>query len=157
MSEPQLHERLRELLGSARAESCQVVATFLDIRGFSTFSAQGESFDSALYLRSVFTTILSSHFDDAAFFKPTGDGLLLIHELPQNAEAVPGIVSSILSRAVVLVSAFGQITADDFMINFALLNTEHKFEKSFNFIRTNNSWNMAYGGKCCNNASRYAI
>jgi hypothetical protein len=54
MSEPQLHERLRELLGSARAESCQVVATFLDIRGFSTFSAQGESFDSALYLRSVF-------------------------------------------------------------------------------------------------------
>ena len=120
MSEQQLHERLRELLGSARAESCQVVATFLDIRGFSTFSAQGESFDSALYLRSVFTTILSSHFDDAAFFKPTGDGLLLIHELPQNAEAIPGIISSILSRAVTLVSAFGQITADDYMINFAV-------------------------------------
>jgi hypothetical protein len=70
MSE-QLHERLRELLGSAHAESCQVVATFIDIRGFSTFSAQGESFDSALYLRSVFTTILSSHFDDTAFFKPS--------------------------------------------------------------------------------------
>jgi hypothetical protein len=48
-----LHERLRELLGSARAESCRVVATFRDIRGFSTFSAQGESFDSALYLRTV--------------------------------------------------------------------------------------------------------
>lgn len=118
MIEQQLHERLRELLGSARAESCQVVATFLDIRGFSTFSAQGESFDSALYLRSVFTTILSSHFDDTAFFKPTGDGLLLIHELPPDAQAVPGIISSILSRAVTLVGAFGQITADDYMINF---------------------------------------
>lgn len=118
MRKQQLHERLRELLGSARAESCQVVATFLDIRGFSTFSVQGESFDSALYLRSVYTTILSSHFNDAAFFKPTGDGLLLIHELPPNAETVPEIVSSILSRAMTLVDTFGQITADDYMINF---------------------------------------
>jgi class 3 adenylate cyclase len=118
MTEQQLHERLRELLGSARAESCQVVATFLDIRGFSTFSAQAESFDSAQYLRSVFNTILSAHFDDTVFFKPTGDGLLLIHELPSNVLEVPAIISSILSRAVTLVAAFGQITADDYMINF---------------------------------------
>jgi class 3 adenylate cyclase len=118
MIEQQLHERLRELLTSAGAESCQIVATFLDIRAFSTFSARGESFDSALYLRSVFNNILSSHFDDTSFFKPTGDGLLLIHELPLNAEQVPEIVSSILSRAVTLVGSFGQITADDFMINF---------------------------------------
>jgi len=118
VTEQQLHERLREMLGTARAESCQVVATFLDIRGFSTFSAQGESFDSALYLRSVYTTILSSHFDDATFFKPTGDGLLLIHQLPVDPQAVPQIVSSILARAVALVGAFGQMTADDYMINF---------------------------------------
>jgi len=116
--EQQLHERLRELLGSARAESCQVVSTFLDIRGFSTFSARGDSFDSALYLRSAFTTILSSHFDDAIFFKLTGDGLLLIHELPSSGQGVPEIVSSILSRSVSLVGVFGQITADDYMISF---------------------------------------
>ena len=118
MSDGQLHEQFRALLGSARAESCQVVATFLDIRGFSTFSAHGESFDSALYLRSVFSTILSSHFSDATFFKPTGDGLLLIHELPAQVQLVPEVFSSILSRCVALVAAFGQITADDFMINF---------------------------------------
>jgi class 3 adenylate cyclase len=118
VTEQQLHERLRELLGSARAEGCQVVATFVDIRGFSTFSAHGQSFDVALYLRSVFNTILSTHFDDAAFFKPTGDGLLLIHELPSDAQGVPQVVSSILSRAVELVRVFGQITADDYMINF---------------------------------------
>lgn len=118
MNELQLHERLKELLGSARAESCQVVATFLDIRGFTTFSVGGESFDSALYLRSVFTTILSSHFSDAAFFKPTGDGLLLIHELPHDAQIVPEMISSILSRAVTLVGEFGRITAGDLLINF---------------------------------------
>jgi class 3 adenylate cyclase len=114
----QLHERFRELLGSARAESCQVVSTFLDIRGFSTFTAHGESFDTALYLRSAFSTVLSVHFPDATFFKPTGDGLLIIHELPANAQQVPQIVSSILSRCVSLVATFGQITANDYMINF---------------------------------------
>jgi class 3 adenylate cyclase len=118
MSEQQLHERLRELLRSARAESCRVVATFLDIRGFSTFSAQGESFDSALYLRSVFNTILSAHFDDTVFFKPTGDGLLLIHELPEKSLEVRATINSILSRAVTLVNVFGQITANDYTINF---------------------------------------
>lgn len=34
------HEQFRDLLGSARAESCQVVATFVDIRGFTTFAAE---------------------------------------------------------------------------------------------------------------------
>ena len=119
----QLHERFRELLGSARAESCQVVSTFLDIRGFSTFTAHGESFDTALYLRSAFSTVLSVHFPDAAFFKPTGDGLLVIHELPGDAQQVPQIVSSILSRCVSLVATFGQITANDYMINFPVPQT----------------------------------
>ncbi len=114
----QLHERFHELLGAARAETCQVVAAFADIRGFSTFTAQGESFDTALYLRSVFSTVLSVHFPDATFFKSTGDGLLIIHELPSNPQQVPEVVSSILSRSVSLVAAFGQITANDYMINF---------------------------------------
>jgi class 3 adenylate cyclase len=114
----QPHEHLRELLRAARAESCQLVTTFLDIRGFSTFSSGAESFDSALYLRSAFDTVLSSHFADTAFFKLTGDGLLLIHELPPEAPRLPEFVSSILSRAVRLVDEFGQITADDYTINF---------------------------------------
>jgi len=116
----QPHERLLELLGSAHAESCQVVATFLDIRGFSTFSASGDSFDSALYLRSLYKTILSSTFDDTDFFKPTGDGLLLIHELPNDADSLPAIVSSILARSANLVDTFGDVTSNDVMINFAV-------------------------------------
>src|SRR5712692_12073557 len=71
--EPQLHERLRALLPSAGAESCRVIATFLDIRGFSTFSEKGESFDVASYLSSIYSTILTSYFPDADFFKPTGE------------------------------------------------------------------------------------
>lgn len=118
--EPQLHQRLRELLPSARAVSCQVVATFLDIRGFSTFSAQGESFDSALYLRSAYSAILAEYFPDADFFKPTGDGLFIVHDLPDDAEQVPVTVSSLLTRSVALIDEFGQITDGDYMVNFAV-------------------------------------
>lgn len=120
MSDPelQLHERLRELLPSAAAESCRVIATFLDIRGFSTFSEKGESFDTASYLGSVYSAILTSYFPDADFFKPTGDGLLLIHELPADRAQVPHAVSAVLAKCVSLVDAFGEITAGDYMINF---------------------------------------
>src|SRR5260370_17512510 len=89
-----LHERFRELLGSARAETCQVVATFVDIRGFSTFTAQGESFDTALYLRSVFSTILAVHFPDATFFKSPGAALLIINELPSTPPPFPKLLTS---------------------------------------------------------------
>jgi hypothetical protein len=84
------------------------------------FAAKGESFDSAIYLRSVYSTILTDHFPDADFFKPTGDGLLLVHELPSEAPSVPPRVSSILARCVALADEFGQITAEDFMVNFAV-------------------------------------
>jgi class 3 adenylate cyclase len=117
-SELQLHERLRTLLPSAQAETCRVVATFLDIRGFSTFAEKGESFDIASYLSSVYSTILSEHFPDADFFKPTGDGMLLIHELPAERTEVPHAVSSVLARCTSLVGTFGQIASEDFMINF---------------------------------------
>jgi len=116
----QLHSRIRSLLPTASAESCQVVATFLDIRGFSSFAAQAESFDAALYLRSLYTAILDSYFPDADFFKPTGDGLFLVHELASQASSVPPKVSSVLARCVRLVENFGQITADDLMVNFAV-------------------------------------
>lgn len=119
-NQEQLYERLAELLPTAQAQSCQVVATFLDIRGFSKFSAGGESFDSALYLRSVFATILSEFFPDANYFKPTGDGLMIIHELPTTTEEVRQLLASILSRCLRLVEEFSEITRDDIMVNFAV-------------------------------------
>jgi class 3 adenylate cyclase len=114
---PQLHEQLRELLPKARAESCQVVATFLDIRGFSTFAVRGESFDAALYLRSVYSRILGEYFPDADFFKPTGDGLLLIHVLPDDTTEVPTLINAVVSRCAALVDDFGLITKDDYMVS----------------------------------------
>jgi hypothetical protein len=61
-----------------------VVAILLDIRGFSNFAERGGSFDTAYYLRSIYTTILRGRFPDRDFFKPTGDGMMLIHHLPRT-------------------------------------------------------------------------
>ena len=107
------------MLPTARAESCQVVATFVDIRGFSGFAVTSDSFDTAVYLSAVFSAILGS-FSDVAYFKLTGDGLLLIHDLPSSRAEVPVVVSSILRRCVTLVEEFPEITSEDVLVNFAV-------------------------------------
>jgi class 3 adenylate cyclase len=109
----QLHDRLQTLLADAHAASCHIVGTFLDIRGFSTYLERGDSFDAAFYLRSAYTQILENYFPDRDFFKPTGDGLLLVHELPPDSSKWPGFVTSILSRSLELVRSFQDLTGDD--------------------------------------------
>ena len=152
----QLHEQLRRLLGAAHAESCQVVATFLDIRGFSTFAASGESFDAAVYLRSAFSRILSDYFPDSDYFKPTGDGLMLIHCVPvDQTDAVPTMVSSILEKATELVDDFGELTADDFMVNFpvpALLGVGIARGSATRLVSAGHV--LDYTGRCLNLAAR---
>jgi class 3 adenylate cyclase len=112
----QLHDRLRSLLETAEAQSCHVVAIFLDIRGFSTFASRGESFDIAFYLRSIYGRILDIYFPAASFFKPTGDGLLIIHELPPQASSLRSTLTALLTSCLELLDAFGGITKSDIMI-----------------------------------------
>lgn len=112
----QLHDRLQELLRTARAESLHVVATFVDIRGFSRFAERGGSFDTAYYLRSVYAAILEQRFPDRDFFKPTGDGMVLIHHLPEEPGGWPSILTSIINRSETLVDEFDQLTAGDLRV-----------------------------------------
>lgn len=153
--EAQLHERLRSLLPNAHAESCQVVATFLDIRSFSAFAARSESFDAAIYLRSVYQKVLSGVFPDADFFKPTGDGLLVVHQLPSASEDVPPFVSSILRRCVSLTEDFGRITDDDFMVNFPVpLQLGIGVARGSVTRLVSGSLVLDYTGRCLNLAAR---
>jgi hypothetical protein len=39
----QLHDQLETLLPTVRADNCQVVATFLDVRGFSSYAEIGDT------------------------------------------------------------------------------------------------------------------
>jgi class 3 adenylate cyclase len=92
------------------------VALFLDVRGFSTFAKIAESSETALFLRSAYERILDDYFPSASFFKPTGDGLMVI--LDYDAENLTTVVNGAVSSSLKLVKDFPTITANDPMINF---------------------------------------
>jgi len=146
---------MRDLLPMAHAESCQVVATFIDIRDFSTFALTAESFDSACYLRAVYTVILRVYFPDADFCKLTGDGLMLIHHLPQSRAAVLHKVTSVLSRALRLVDEFAVITAHDIAINFPVPTSVGVGVARGSATRlVSGHFVLDYNGRCLNLAAR---
>jgi len=56
-----------------------VVVLFLDVRGFSSFAGSAESVEAALFLKKMYLRVLTDYFVDPDFFKPTGDGLMLVY------------------------------------------------------------------------------
>lgn len=111
-----MHRKLKSLLHAAHGESQFVVAVFLDIRGFSAWMT--DSSRSAIYLKRIYTKILDEFFAEANFFKPTGDGLLVV--LDHSEDDVAETIDAAVQRSMDLVEAFPDITKGDLMINFAV-------------------------------------
>ena len=111
-----MKQKLKDQLGSAVGDSRFVVVVFLDIRGFSTFAKLAESSESAVFLKSAYTSIMDDFFNEASFFKPTGDGLLVI--LDYEEETLREVVQTAIGTSVRLVEAFPTICAEDPMVNF---------------------------------------
>lgn len=111
-----MHRELEKLLKTATGDSRFVVVVFLDIRGFSSFAKLAESSESALFLKSAYLTIVESFFKDASFFKPTGDGLLII--LDYNETTLEEAVQKAVEMSIALVEAFPTICDNDPMVNF---------------------------------------
>ena len=109
-----MHREFRERLATARGDHRFVIAVFLDVRNFSAYFA--DSAESALYLRKAYRRILDDYFAEASFFKPTGDGLMVIIEIEdanykEKAKAV-------LEASLKLESTFPTLLADDAFLNF---------------------------------------
>jgi class 3 adenylate cyclase len=113
---PYVHRELRQLLRTATGDSRFVVVVFLDIRGFSSFAKIAESSESAVFLKSAYSAIIDEYFDQASFFKPTGDGLLVV--LDYEEDTLGEVVNDALSTSIKLVEAFPSICSDDPMVNF---------------------------------------
>jgi len=112
-----MHRELKDLLHDATGVSGFVVSLFLDVRGFSSFARMAESSEAAVFLRRAYITILDDYFPDADFFKPTGDGLLIV--LPYDGPTVAEVVNNAVQKSMDLVANFSSICDDDPMINFA--------------------------------------
>lgn len=113
-----MHRDLKDLLPSAVGSSRFVVVVFLDVRGFSSFAKLAESSETAEFLKSAYVRILEDYFPQASFFKPTGDGLLVV--LDYDKDSLRTVVENAVATSVRLVDDFAQITADDPMVNFAV-------------------------------------
>jgi len=65
------------LLETAQGQSDFVIAVVADIRGFSEFSRRNESPNTAMFIKRFYVQLLTKYFPEAAFVKPTGDGMLM--------------------------------------------------------------------------------
>jgi hypothetical protein len=116
-----MHNQFRELLPSATGESKPVIAINLDVRGFSQFSFEVESFDTALYIRKIYERILRDYFPGADFFKPTGDGLLIVIELDEtDADDLEQKANLVVGKSLELVESFGTLLEGDSWVYFTV-------------------------------------
>jgi class 3 adenylate cyclase len=108
-----MHRALRGSLPTASGESRWIVAVNIDIRGFSSFFS--DSSQPAAYLGSAYTRILDDYFSEHSFFKPTGDGLLIVRH--HDRDTLQSVVREMVEAAVRLTRAFPSICKSDALIN----------------------------------------
>jgi class 3 adenylate cyclase len=111
-----MHRQFHQALSTARGDAQLVIAAFVDIRGFSVFNETVESVQSALYIRKVYQRMLDDYFSFASFFKPTGDGLMIIVNFEEDT--LERVSNDVVDRSVTLVNDFGRLTQADRVINF---------------------------------------
>ena len=111
-----MYREFRELLEKATGRSVFALVVVIDIRGFSSFCQQVESPDVAMFIKRVYMRLIDEYFSCAAYWKPTGDGLLII--LPYTEENLPEVIGSTLDTCLQLLVDFPSFCAEDPMINF---------------------------------------
>lgn len=114
-----MHRKVRELLADAHGESRSVIALNLDVRGFSKFSLERESVETGLYIRKVYEAILQNYFPAPSYFKPTGDGLLIVFDVPEgDTEALRKTSAKVVDASIRLVEDFAELLLGDDWIYF---------------------------------------
>lgn len=111
-----MHREFRKLLEKAKGCSEHVVAVNVDIRGFSSFSKTVESSDVAMFIKRVYKKLIDKYFPNASFYKPAGDGLLII--VPYTEKSLKQLVTRCVRACFRVLKDFGSFCAKDPMINF---------------------------------------
>ena len=111
-----MHKIFRKALDTATGEQHSIIAVIIDIRNFSPFSLQQDSFDIAMFLKRVYMNIIDSYFDFASFYKSTGDGLLLT--IPFSANNLKEMAQKTIVNCIACHREFSNICRGDPMIHF---------------------------------------
>src|SRR6266540_5173433 len=112
-----MHRTFKNLLPDARGESEIILAANIDVRGFSSFSLARGSSETVLYLKKIYLHILERFFPDATYFKPAGDGLLVVISFEE--ETLSETLTTTIQSCLELVKEFKNLCDDDPGIYFA--------------------------------------
>jgi len=111
-----MHREFRKRLGNAKGVSEFPIVANVDIRGFSTWSLQVDSAQTGLFIKRVYAKLLDRYLAEARYFKPTGDGLLVI--LPVDEDRPKAGVRKAVTQALKIVADFPGLTKGDSAVNF---------------------------------------
>ena len=116
-----MHREFARLIGKARGRAEHAIVVYVDIRGFSAFSEKQESPNAAIYIRKVYEKLIKDYFSNATFFKPTGDGLLIIIGYDeQSLKDLKQLARETFSKCFKLLKDFPNFCKNDPMVNFSV-------------------------------------
>ena len=115
-----MHRQFRAALRNAIGDSKKLLVAFVDVREFSKFSKTVESVEAALFIKKAYERMLDVYFPTADFFKPTGDGLMVIFELPFDIsnDDLRQPVTDLLGACLRLVDEFPDFVSGEAAITF---------------------------------------
>lgn len=87
-----------------------------DIRSFTPFCQRVDSSEVALFIKKVYIKIIDEYFPDLEFYKPAGDGLLII--IPYRDEDVKEKCNKVITNCIKLVENFPTFLMGDPVINY---------------------------------------
>jgi len=111
-----MHKEFLKLLEKATGRSENVIAVNLDIRAFTPFCATVDSLRVAMYITRVYLKIITDYFNNASFYKPTGDGLIVV--IPYKTENLREVANLTIESCLKLLQDFSSLCKDDPMINY---------------------------------------
>jgi hypothetical protein len=111
-----MHKEFLKLLEKATGRSEYVIAINLDIRGFTPFCKEVDSVDVATYIKKIYLKIINNYFKNALYYKPTGDGLILI--IPYTEEKLKEVANSTINSCLSLLEDFSSLCIGEAMITY---------------------------------------
>jgi hypothetical protein len=106
------------LIDTSEGRSEFAIVIFVDIRGFSHFSTNHDSIETAVFMKRFFQILLERYFNEANYVKPTGDGLLIIYNYSEKT--LRAISEVALSSVLKLIMDYDSLFVDDEMVNFSV-------------------------------------
>lgn len=111
-----MYKEFLELLEKATGRSEYVIAVNLDIRSFTPFCQKEDPLHVATYLKKIYSKIITGYFKNTSFYKPTGDGLIII--IPFTEEKLQKVARKTINSCLNLLENFGSLCDNEPMVNF---------------------------------------